>query len=966
MKLIIINLLTVFVLFSCVKDKGVVDEVNCLIGTDWHGHTYPGVSQPFGMVQLSPDTRNSGWDACAGYHYADSSLYGFSHTHLSGTGCADLADILVRPTIMNLDLENEYLVPKAKFSHSREKAKPYLYQTYLEGEKIGVELTCSKRVGMHRYKFPKSKDSKLIFNLSHSVAGDKIYDLYIKKVSDTELVGYRITGAWVDHQHIYFYAKFSKPFKKFELTSNKNVVLGDSLKSKDLKAIAFFDTDNNEKIELGVALSSVSIKNAKDNYLTEVGAKRFDEICSRAKYKWNEKLTTIKIRGGTKKQREIFYTSLYRSFLTPNIIHDNDGDYRGFNNEIHKTSSSVFSTFSLWDTYRAWNPMMTILNPEMCRDFIRSFVCFYKQTGELPIWPLASGETGTMIGYHSVSVIADAIMKGIYTENLTDILQAMVVSSNKERKGKEYYKEIGFIPSNYKRESVSCLLEYAYDDWCIAQVAKKIGNDSIYNEYIQRAQNFYNVFDSETKFFRGKRIDGNWVEGFNPYEISRDFTEASAWQYRFYVPHDINALINLMGGEKNFEQALDNLFSDSSKHEGDLVDVTGIIGQYAHGNEPSHHMGYLYNYVGKPWKTQRRIRQILETMYNNTPDGICGNEDCGQMSAWYILSSLGFYPVCPGSNQYIITAPIFPEVEIQLSKNKTLRLISENVSSRNMYIKRLYIDGKLINENFITHYQLVNAKEIRFVMSDQPNKLRGEKSKPYSLSENKKIVSIPSVNQDVDLFKDSVLISLSTPTKGAKIVYNLTDSDSIFENYYSPFWIKKSSVIKAKAIKKGYEDSKFMLLNARKLKYSKAIKRNFTENGVNYKYYENKFSSVNDIEKENYKRKGIVKNFDISLAVKQDYFAIIFNAFLKIDRKGVYKFFTQSDDGSCLYINNKEVVNNDGSHGEVKSTGKIALEKGFHKICVKYFEDYEGQSLKVGYSSDNFEEQEFENQKLFK
>ena len=681
-----------FVCSSCTSGKySPVDYVDPFIGTGFHGHTYPGATVPFGAVQLSPDTRAGNWDACAGYHYDDTTLKGFSHTHLSGTGCIDLGDILFRPTTLKPDLTAESICRPANFSHKDERASAGYYSVILKDEGIKAELTATTHTGMHRYTFPSGKPVTIIVDLAHLLDNEYIYEAELERTTSNEIVGMRRTRGWTDNQYVYFAAQFSEPFQTVEFVQDKKIVSAETKQvGTDLQAILTFADKDGEPIIAKVGLSLVSVDNARKNLAEEVKDFNFDAVCAAARNDWEQALSSITVEGGGTDDLKNFYTAIYHAMVVPNVVSDVNGEYRRHNMQIGQLPKGKmqYSTFSLWDTFRAWNPLMTLIDTALVNNMVNSYLDIYDASGELPIWPLSAAETGTMIGYHSVSVIADAYLKGIRGFDAEKALDAMKVSSEKNKKGADYYIKYGFIPSNIKKESISCLLEFAYDDWCIARMAQEMGKEDVYRKYIERSQNYINVFDGSTKFFRGKRMDGNWETSFNPFEVGRSYTEATAWQYRFSVPYDVNGMVQLFGGKEKFITALDSIFIADPNVHGDLADITGLIGQYAHGNEPSHHIAYLYDYVGQPWKTQEMTRHLLDEMYQPTPGGISGNEDCGQMSAWYILSGLGIYSVCPGSNEFELTTPLFEKAVLKLSNGKRLTLL-DNDPKKNIYIHKV-------------------------------------------------------------------------------------------------------------------------------------------------------------------------------------------------------------------------------------------------------------------------------------
>lgn len=762
-----------FVCSSCTSGKySPVDYVDPFIGTGFHGHTYPGATVPFGAVQLSPDTRAGNWDACAGYHYDDTTLKGFSHTHLSGTGCIDLGDILFRPTTLKPDLTAESICRPANFSHKDERASAGYYSVILKDEGIKAELTATTHTGMHRYTFPSGKPVTIIVDLAHLLDNEYIYEAELERTTSNEIVGMRRTRGWTDNQYVYFAAQFSEPFQTVEFVQDKKIVSAETKQvGTDLQAILTFADKDGEPIIAKVGLSLVSVDNARKNLAEEVKDFNFDAVCAAARNDWEQALSSITVEGGGTDDLKNFYTAIYHAMVVPNVVSDVNGEYRRHNMQIGQLPKGKmqYSTFSLWDTFRAWNPLMTLIDTALVNNMVNSYLDIYDASGELPIWPLSAAETGTMIGYHSVSVIADAYLKGIRGFDAEKALDAMKVSSEKNKKGADYYIKYGFIPSNIKKESISCLLEFAYDDWCIARMAQEMGKEDVYRKYIERSQNYINVFDGSTKFFRGKRMDGNWETSFNPFEVGRSYTEATAWQYRFSVPYDVNGMVQLFGGKEKFITALDSIFIADPNVHGDLADITGLIGQYAHGNEPSHHIAYLYDYVGQPWKTQEMTRHLLDEMYQPTPGGISGNEDCGQMSAWYILSGLGIYSVCPGSNEFALTTPLFEKAVLKLANGKRLTLLA-NDPKKNIYIHKVELNGKQIYTNFITYAQLMEGGELRFTLSDKPDKSRGisEEASPYSYTKEK-VVSIPYVDRDLNLFMDKVTVALATTTEGAEL-----------------------------------------------------------------------------------------------------------------------------------------------------------------------------------------------------
>ena len=931
-------------LLACApRPAGPVDYVDPFIGTGYHGHTYPGATTPFGMVQLSPDTRAGDWDACAGYHYDDTTIDGFSHTHLSGTGCADLADILFHPTTREIVLHDGACVLQPYFfSHGDEKASCGYYAVELPGENIRVELTAAPRTGVHRYTFTGKGPRQVVVDLMHTIAEEQVDMRELRTTAPDEIAGMRRTQGWVPDQYVFFSARFSEPFADVRLLGDKQAVLTFAPET--------------ETLTIAVGLSSVSAENARLNSVAEVPELDFDAVHARAAALWREALGDIVVEGGSRDEMVNFYTAQYHTKLTPNLMSDVNGEYRRHDQRIARMpqGGAYYSTFSLWDTFRAWNPLQTLVDTTLVNDMIRSMLDMYDITGELPIWPLASGETGTMIGYHAASVIADAYLKGIRGYDAEKALDAMIRSSNINKKGSDYYVAQGFIPSNIKRESVSCTLEYAYDDWAISRMAGAMGRDDVAREYAQRALNYANVFDGSTCFFRGRGTDGNWSEPFEEFATGRDYTEATPWHYRFFVPHDVNGLAGLFGSREAFVRELDRLFTlESDEMQLDVSDVTGLMGQYAHGNEPSHHMAYLYNYVGQPWRTQELTRSLLHGRYAPTPPGIIGNEDCGQMSAWYIFSSLGFYPVCPGSNQFALTAPQFPKAVVRLANGRTLTVTANN-PRRNTYIASVTLDGVPVTENFITYEQLMQGGELHFTLRQRPDFTRGTEAaaEPYSLTRGQ-VVSIPYTTQNVSLFTEPVAVALATTTAGAEIRYTLDGSepDETSALYAGPVVVDRSLTLKARGFKPGAAPSRTLTLQAEKAVFRKGLSGAGAamRPGVAYACYEGVFSHVDEIRRGKLVASGTMPEPSIADAPQEDHFGYIFNGWIRIPERGVWEFMTKSDDGSVLVIGDRKVVDNDGSHASVMATGRVALEAGLHPYTLMYFEDYEGQDLSWGW-----------------
>ncbi|MCK9626303.1 MAG: GH92 family glycosyl hydrolase [Bacteroidales bacterium] len=942
-----------------------INYVNSFVGTDLHGHTFPGATYPFGMVQLSPDTRIDGWDGCSGYHYSDSLVYGFSHTHLSGTGCSDYGDILIMPVVdyKYEDINNEFY--RSHFRHEKEKASPGYYEVYLDKWNVLAQLTAGKRIGMHKYTFKEGVNPQLIIDLKHR---DLVVDSYIELVGKNAVQGFRRSKAWASDQIVYFYIEFSKEIHRAEI-NNKNV--GSKDKSSEYNsstAILTFRNHSEKKsinnttgistsksidnttgsltsnlvdktsgistsksvgntignlssksngkiicnsfnktadvenvIYAKIGISSVSVKNAKMNLEAEISDWNFDGLRKNTEKAWNDYLSKIEVTTDNIENKKVFYTALYHTAISPNLYSDINGEYRGIDREVHKAEGyDQYTVFSLWDTYRALHPLFTIIEGKRTMDFIKSFFAIYSQAGKLPIWELSGNETNCMIGYHSIPVIADALAKGIDNFDLNYALEAMVASSNREEFGIDVFRDNGLVLAEKEHESISKTLEYAYDDWCIAQVAKKLGRDNIYKEYIRRAQYYKNIFDPSTGFMRPK-IKGIWLDPFNPTEVNVHFTEANSWQYSFYVPQDVSGHINLFSegifkrgknssesgnnnlliekkgdiciaekdairvaekgdicvaekvaigvakkeaicveekddivvekkedilkidnnsveaipGEENYSKRLDELFSDSSRITGwNSVDITGMIGQYAQGNEPSHHIAYLYPYVGKPWKTQKLVRRIMTTLFTSAPDGLCGNEDCGQMSAWYVFSALGFYPVTPATQTYVLGSPMFQKAVINLEDGKQFTINAKENNVKNIYVQSVYMNGANYPKSYVLHSDIMEGSTIELNMGENPNYEFGKAyiNRPHSsiieeldmAGKNNgefNVVTNPWFEIKNSIFTDSVKVIISSLNPEYEIWYCISEigqrENDDFVIYSGPFTIKESSEIKA-------------------------------------------------------------------------------------------------------------------------------------------------------------------------
>ena len=701
--------------------------VNPFIGTDGPGNTYPGATVPFGMVQLSPDIGIPGWDRIAGYFYQDSIISGFSHMHLSGTGAGDLYDILIMPTNSRFSerIEANQYKPFSSFSHDKESASPGYYSVDLLDYGIKAELTATERTGIHKYTFPKDDHSQIHIDLGYALNWDSPTDTYINVVDNTTIEGYRKSTGWAKDQRVYFVIKLSKPFDGFEVFNNDSLTTSPTT-GKNTKIILNYATSDDEAILLKTGLSTADISGAYKSLEMEAPNFNFEALKAEAEAKWETQLNKIKVTMADDTQKRIFYTMLYQSMLAPTLLSDHNGNYKGANDLTMKAEGfDRYDTFSLWDTYRAAHPLYTIMHPERVSDMVNSMLAHYKETGLLPVWSMQGNETNMMIGYHAVPVIVDAFFKGIKDFDSELAYEACIASATDHSRQIDQYMALGYVPAGTKDDdwSVSKTLEYAYDDWCIAQFAKALGKTEDYNTFSKRSEYWRNVYDSESDFMRPKLEDGTFIPDFVAKDYSAYFCESNAWQYFWSVQHNIEGLTEIVGGKERFERKLDSMFSLHPLAE-DILPIfsTGMIGQYAHGNEPSHHVAYLYNYIEKPWKTQELVREILDTQYQNEPSGHCGNEDCGQMSSWYVFSALGFYPVNPAQGVYAFGSPIVDTATITLENGKTFTVNTINNNSENKYIQSTSLNGALIERNYITHKEIMEGGKLEFIMGSTPHK----------------------------------------------------------------------------------------------------------------------------------------------------------------------------------------------------------------------------------------------------
>ncbi|MFV8269976.1 GH92 family glycosyl hydrolase [Flavobacterium sp. GT2N3] len=727
---------------SCQKDSekkidNLTQFVDPFIGSGGHGHVFVGASVPFGGIQLGPSNFYKGWDWSSSYHYSDSIVKGFTHLNLSGTGISDLGELSVLPTVGvrkvwsgNQDRPKEGYA--SFYNKKTEAVKPGYYTVKLEDYNIKVELSATERVGIHKYTFPENKESRVIVDLSEGNS-DVAVETFMRQINDTTFEGYRYSKGWAEDEREYFSLILSKPVNNFVIYNENTKVEGNEATGKFIKGFLEFSTTEKEILYLKMGVSPVSMKNASANIRAEIPNWDFDKVVADADAKWNKELSKVTIKTKDETKKRIFYTALYHTMIAPNVYNDANGEYRGTDKKVYPDPGfNNYTLFSLWDTYRAAHPLFTITQPNRVSDMINSMLLIFKQQGKLPVWHLRGNETNTMPGYSAIPVIVDACLKGFEGINLEEAYLAVKTTATGDfEPGVKDMMKYGYIPADHGPESVASAMEYAISDWAISKLAEKLGKKEDAKYFAERAKAYKKYFDPETRFMRGKLLDGSWRTPFDPVSAQHrinDYCEGNAWQYLWMAPQDPEGLIALLGGDKPFVAKLDELFSRSSKlDEGASMDISGLIGQYAHGNEPSHHTTYMYAYAGEQYKTADKVDYILNDLYTDKPDGLSGNEDCGQMSAWYVFSSMGFYPVNSSNGMYVFGRPFFDEVTIALPGNKNFKIETENNSSKNIYIQSVTLNGQKHSKSFITHKEIIKGGELKFVMGAKPNLVFGKK-----------------------------------------------------------------------------------------------------------------------------------------------------------------------------------------------------------------------------------------------
>ena len=908
------------ILVSCTGAKDPASQVNVFNGTDIDGNTYPAATVPFGAVQLGPDTNPN---RTSGYHYQDSVIVGFSHNHLSGTGCPDFGDFLFTPTLTGK-------AEPLSFSHSDEYARPGYYKVDFPAG-ITAEMTADVHTGAHRYTFKGRGIPQIQVDAEYCVGW---WSKALKAVLETDgpnrLKGERNTWAWAHGRDSYFSAEFSVPFEKVEEVGQGKLLLTFPEGTREVTVFA--------------GLSGVSLENAAANRLAETEGASFDDMLSRAEALWAGALGKIKVEGGP---TEVFYTNFYHTFVTPNRIDDAQGGYRDELGRNRGSAGPFYSTLSIWDTFRSWHPLQTILDPALVADIINSMLDMYDCSGELPVWPLSSFETGCMIGYHSVSVIADAWLGGIKGFDGERALEAMVTSSkNNEVNTSELYATHGFVPADLKAETASRTLEFAYDDWCIARMAENLGHKDIAEEYYQRAANYRNVFDPETGFMRGRKLDGTWARPLEPLLRSEDFTEATPWQYRFFAPHDLAGMEYLMGSREAMAAAADSLFSyDPLGSASYAAELGGAKGQYAHGNEPGHALPWIYYWLGEPSKSQEIVRWILLNAYSAAPDGVSGNEDCGQMSAWYILASLGIYPACPGTGEYLLTAPLFKKAEISLGNGKLLTIKADHPEYP--YVSKVSLNGAPVERHYLTYGQIMAGGTLEFKLSPKPDHGRDGLPAPYSMT-SRPFVSKPAITGDLHLFESEAEVSMSCRTPGAAIRYTLDGSDPTEGSpvYSGPFKVGRSCLIKARAFKEGMDPSQVNYVTAHKGYYFSVTSMDGMKQGCRYTFHIANFKFVNQIDADPEEDSGVMAVPSIADSPAGDHFAYNFFGYINVPSDGIWEFSLTADQGSELWVEGERIVSAEGGNMPAAAVGSIPLQKGLHPFKLLYFDDVGPQELR--------------------
>jgi predicted alpha-1,2-mannosidase len=923
--------------------------VNPFVGTTGNGKTFQGPVLPYGMIQPGPYMAYSE-DQLSG------TIFGFSQTHLSGMaggGVGAAGDILFMPAIEKDSFVNGF---PSKFQHKNENASPGFYGVKLDSSNIKIEITATTRTGLYKFIFPESTAPGVFLQLENGIL----------KVDANEISG-------CNKNRVYFVARFSKPLKSYEIAENEQIIDNpDTVKNESIKA--FFRFGPEETILMKIGISLVSIDGARNNLETEQPGWDFDLIRKNAVAAWNKELGKIEVEGGTETEQILFYTALYHSLIHPNIYMDADRKYRSTNGEVYTaTDFDNYTNFSLWDTFRALHPLYTIINQKMTNQFIRTFLERYDHNGRMLIMEFdgVEGETPPMIATHSLSVVTDAYVKGIRDFDVPKAYEAMKkLADDFIRPDKELYLNYGYIPADLKGQSVSQTLEYSYNDWCVTRLAQDFNQDDNL-KYSRRGDFYKNVFSKEVNFMRGRKSNFQFVDNFDPMETINHYTEANAYQYSTFVPQDIEGLIELMGGDTVFEAWLDSCFStktDFSKIN--LGDVTGLIGQYAHGNEPSHHISYLYNYVGAPWKTQQMVRQIMADLYQNKPDGIDGNEDCGQMSAWYVMSAMGFYAVTPGMDYYVIGCPLFDKITIHPENGNKFEIVAKNNSKKNKYIQSVMLNDKPFSKTYLKHGDIVDGGKLVFEMGGTPNKEWGVKKedRPYSPEKTFKYAPSPQPEFSDILFLDKRIVKMKEPEAGAKVHYTLdgTEPTEKSTRFADSIIISKPTVLKMRSFVDGIAPGQILSVQFRQIEMLEALAVSELQPGVKFLYREgNGVKSARDQNEAPVLETGILSTFNVDAVKDQRAFGYNFNGYINVPETGVFHFWLEANDGAILYLNDKLIIDNDGGHRAQVLDSKIGLKKGLHPVKVDYCQNGLAKSLVLEWEGPGVEKQEVSAEVLF-
>ena len=948
MRILLYTLIILFVMNACHGGgNDPVAFVDPFIGTGADGHTFPGAVYPFGMIQLSPDTHITGPDYATGYHYSDSSILGFSHTRYSGTGRGAGGDILFMPLNSHVQWdpgsrEDPSSGYRSAFSHTEEVASPGYYRVHLKDDDITAELTAGKRTGVHRYTWHRSDTAGILIDLVHGIH-DRPDSLFLHITGPGTIEGFRKSlGGLRNFQTVWFAAEFSEPFDQHLIFTGGRV--SDTLLSASGKEVkAFFRFYNKKKIEVKVALSRVDMAGARGN-LQILRGKDFEDIRRAARRAWNRELGKIEIVTREPLLDTLFYTALYHSCILPTLDTDRDGRYRSPNHEVYQAKGYTnYTNFSLWDTFRGLHPLFTIINRKMTRDFLMTFLQRYQHTGSLPVFELSGNDLPVMIGFHSLPVIADAWAKGIRAGDSLKMLEAMKALTRLPYGTRTTDTVFGYLPYDYTYQSVSRTLEYAYDDWCVARVARDLDEES-YHRFRRRANFYRDLYDAASGFMRPRDSRHRWLEDFDPLAYTRNYTQGNAWQYTTFVPHDIAGLIGLMGGDRAFGQWLDRFFTTENPRTYQGRRSSLMIGQYYHGNEPSHHVAYLYNFAGQPWKTQAMVRRIMETQYRRGPAGLAGNDDAGQMSAWYVLSALGFYSVTPGMNSYVLGSPRFDQAEIRLENGKTFRIIAENNSKENVYIRSVTLNGQPYTHTFLKQEDIMRGGTLRFIMGPHPDTTWGTARDDRPPSDTYRDVPAPEISitgrrtapDGIVPFGKHCQVTLSCADTLARLFYTLdgTRPDTLARPYTGPFRVDRSVVLQARGFREGRLPGYVSSLTLRRLDPLPAVQVARPRPGITYTYREVWVCrEIRQMYQYPVLKKGVIPATGTEMGFRMDEKnGTEFRGYLKIPRTGTYTFYLFSEDGSILYLDDTCLIINEGTHRQTE----IALEKGFHKILLKH------------------------------